>query len=401
MMILLTHLPAFVRAGFRGMPGVWKSRHQLMFCWLILMHAVFPGRKNLKELSRWTPSFVTEWRFRRLLKAGYWSIHVILDFFANEVIKTFPAPEDGVIYAFGDSSHKDKRGKKNPAAQKGRKSNYHPYFFGIRFVILMVGWDVYRIPVDFRLILPKTHPDYKTENALFRDMVQSFEPPAWAHRVIVGGDAAYGSKENMQMVQKRDQLDKNRSWRFVFGIARTWKTPQDKSLKDFVTHLPRKFYKRTWIPKLAQENRRKTFWIYGKTMCLNHIGEVMVVLSRKRPNASPKKTKLIVTNLTGVTARDVICIYQKRWSVELLMWELKSGLGLGQHQVTKKEDRIEKSFGIAIVAYLFLLRVCGKQIQPTKPWSIFNLQHHFRLKVFTHQVEHNMILKVNRLARAA
>ena len=103
MMILLTHLPAFVRAGFRGMPGVWKSRHQLMFCWLILMHAVFPGRKNLKELSRWTPSFVTEWRFRRLLKAGYWSIHVILDFFANEVIKTFPAPEDGVIYAFGDS----------------------------------------------------------------------------------------------------------------------------------------------------------------------------------------------------------------------------------------------------------------------------------------------------------
>ena len=187
----------------------------------------------------------------------------------------------------------------------------------------------------------------------------------------------------------------------MFGIARTWKTPQDKSLKDFVTHLPRKFYKRTWIPKLAQENRRKTFWIYGKTMCLNHIGEVMVVLSRKRPNASPKKTKLIVTNLTGVTARDVICIYQKRWSVELLMWELKSGLGLGQHQVTKKEDRIEKSFGIAIVAYLFLLRVCGKQIQPTKPWSIFNLQHHFRLKVFTHQVEHNMILKVNRLARAA
>ena len=401
MIILLTYLPCFVRSVFRGMPGVWKSRHQLMFCWLVFMQAVFPGRKSLKELSRWSPSWVPEWRFRRLLKAGYWSIHVLLEWFAQETIKTLPVPEDGVVYVFGDGSQKDKRGKKNPVAQKGRKSKWHPWFFGIRFVIMMVGWNVYRIPVSFRMILPKTHPDYQTENALFREMVKQFAPPAWAKLVIVGGDAAYGSKENMKMVQKRDQQDRNRSWRFVFGIARTWKTPDDKSLKDFVTHLPKKFYKRTWVPKLAQEKRRKTFWIYGKSMCLNHIGEVMVVLSKKGRNVGPKKTKLIVTNLTDVTPRDVICIYQKRWSVELLIWELKSGLGLGQHQVTRKEDRIEKSFGIAIVAYLLLLRVCRKEIQPGKPWSIFHLQHQFRLKVFTRQVEHNMELRMNRLSKSA
>lgn len=401
MMILLTYLPSFVRTVFRGMPGVWKSRHQLMLCWLILMQAVFPGRKSLKELSRWTPSWVPEWRFRRLLKAGYWSIHLILDFFASEVIKTFPAPEDRVIYVFGDGSQKNKTGKKNPVAQKGRKSKWHPYFFGIRFVILTVGWDVYRIPVSFQIILPKTHPDYKTENALFREMVQRFDPPLWAKQGIVGGDAAYGSKENMKMVQKRDHQDKNRSWRFVFGMARTWKTQQDKSLKDFVTHLPRKFYKRTWVPKLTDEKRRKTFWIYGKSMCLNHIGDVMVVLSKKGRNVGPKKTKLIVTNLTGVTPRDVICIYQKRWSVELLIWELKSGLGLEQHQVTKKQDRIEKSFGIAIVAYLFLLRVGKKEIKLGKPWSIFQLQHSFRLKVFTRQVEHNMELRMDKLRKSA
>ena len=83
------------------------------------------------------------------------------------------------------------------------------------------------------------------------------------------------------------------------------------------------------------------------------------------------------------------------------MWELKSGLGLGQHQVTKKENRIEKSFGIAIVAYLFLLRVCGTQIQPGKPWSIFDLQHQLRLKVFTRQVEHNVELRMVSLSKAA
>ena len=110
-MIFLTCLPRFVRTMFRGMPGVWKSRHQLVLCWLIFMQAVFPGRKTLKELSRWSPSWIPEWRFRRLLKAGYWSIHVLLEWFAQEAMKTLPVPEDRVVYVFGDGSQKDKRGK--------------------------------------------------------------------------------------------------------------------------------------------------------------------------------------------------------------------------------------------------------------------------------------------------
>ena len=51
---------------------------------------------------------------------------------------------------------------------------------------------------DFRLILPKRHADYRNENALFREMVAEFVPPHWAKLVIVGGDAAYGSKANMK-----------------------------------------------------------------------------------------------------------------------------------------------------------------------------------------------------------
>ena len=187
----------------------------------------------------------------------------------------------------------------------------------------------------------------------------------------------------------------------MFGIARTWKREDGKSLKDFVTYLPRTFYKRTWIPKLAGERHRKTFWIFGKRMSLNHIGDVMVVLSKKGRNVGPKKTKLIVTNLTDVTPRQVICIYQRRWSVELLIWELKSGLGLGQHQVTRNEDRIEKSFGIAILAYLFLLRASSNEIQPRHSWSIFQLQHNLRLKVIILQVEHNMELRIKKMRKSA
>ena len=89
-----------------------------------------------------------------MLKAGYWSLHLLVEWFAPEAMKRLPVAEDGVIYVFADGRQKEKPRKKNPVAQKGRKSKWHPWLFGIRLVILMAGWDVSRIAVSFGLILP-------------------------------------------------------------------------------------------------------------------------------------------------------------------------------------------------------------------------------------------------------
>jgi hypothetical protein len=399
--IPLSYLPVFVRVLFRGMPGVFRNRHHLIFCWLVLMQAVSPGPKTLAGICGFTSAYVTEWRLRRLLKASYWSIELLITWFAHEAMAAFPAPSDAVLYLIGDGSHKNKRGKRNPVVQKGRKSKFDPWFFGIKFVVLMAAWDVYRFPVGIRIILPKDHPDYRKENVLFQEMVREFEPPEWAQRVIVCGDAGFGSRENMKMVQAKDKADPKRRWGFVFAIARTWKTEEGKKIKDLVDHLPRKHYKKTWIPKLPEERGRKTFWIYGKKTRLDGVGDVTVVLSKKGRNLGPKRTKILVTNLPELTPRQILSVYQRRWSVELLFWELKSGLGLGAHQVTKEKDRIEKSVGIAIISYLFLLRARRKDIHSGKSWSIFQLQNNFRIELLTNQIEHNMELKLKKRSEAA
>jgi hypothetical protein len=400
----MSYLPSFVKLFFRGMPIAFRNRHQLIFCWLVILQAVSPGRRTLAELSRATPSYVTEWRFRRFLKAGYWSVHLLIDWFAAEVIKSLPLPEDATVYLIGDGSHKDKRGKKSPLVQKGRKSKGDPWFFGIRFVVLMVSWDVYRVPMGFRIIRRRDDPRYRTENALFREMVGAFAPPPWAKRVIVCGDAAYGSKDNMKMIRLRDKADAKRRWGFVFAIARTWNIEERgkvKKIKDLVTHLPRKLYRRTWIPKLAEESRRKTFWIYSKRLCLKAAGDVTVVLSKKGRNFGPKRTKILVTNLLELTPRQILCVYQRRWSIEILFKELKSGLGLGEHQVTSEEDRVEKSIGISFIAYLFLLRGCAGEIRLGQSWSIFQLQNGLRLRLIMNQVQHDTELRVEKLRKAA
>ncbi len=97
------------------------SKHPIQLNQCLFMQAVVPGKKTIKEISRYTPLHIPEWRLRRLLKAGYWTSEIIITWFAMETMKCFPLPKDGIIYLVGDSSHKDKRSKNNPVAQKGRK----------------------------------------------------------------------------------------------------------------------------------------------------------------------------------------------------------------------------------------------------------------------------------------
>jgi hypothetical protein len=396
-MLTITSVPLFVTVLFRGMPGMWKSRHRLLLCWLVFLQALYPGRKTLAELARWTPAQVTVWRFRRLLKASYWNVHLLVDWWAQDALATLPPPSDGTLYLGGDGSEKPKRGPQNPLAHKGRKSEHHPWFFGIRFALLIVNWDIYRFPVAFRLIRPKSHPAYQTENALFREMVGRFVPPPWAKRVIVVGDAAYGSQDNIKMGMKRDADAPARRWGCVFAMARTWKTVEDKAIKDLVTHLPRNYSQRVRVPRLPGTKGCKTFWVYSTRLCLRHVGDVTVVLSKRGRNLGPKQTTSLVTNLDEWIPRQVVSAYQRRWPVEQINRELKTDLGLGEHQVSGEEGRIEKSFGIAVLAYLLLIRACHQEMLPGTSWSIAQLQHAFRLRIMTNQVEHNV---KTRLAKA-
>src|SRR4029450_2954899 len=400
-MITVTYLPLFVTVFFRGMPGMWKSRHRLMLCWLVVMQALFPGRKTLEELARWTPGSITVWRLRRLLKATYWDVHLLVTWWVAEALQTLPPPQDGTLYLVGDGSVKPKRGTQNPLAQKGRKSEHQPWFFGIRFALLIATWDIYRFPVAFRLIRVQTHPEYQTENALFCEMVGRFVPPPWATRVIVEGDAAYGSQENMKMVRQRDADAPARRWGLVFAMARTWKTVEDKAIKDLVTHLPRTYYQRTRVPRLPGTTGCKTFWVYSTRLCLRHIGDVTVVLSKRGRNVGPKQTKILVTNLDEWIPRQVVSAYQRRWPVEQINRELKTDLGLGEHQVSGEEGRIEKSFGIVVLAYLLLIRACHQEILPGKAWSVSQLQHAFRLRLTTKQVEHNVKTRLTKTRKVA
>jgi hypothetical protein len=89
------------------------------------------------------------------------------------------------------------------------------------------------------------------------------------------------------------------------------------------------------------------------------------------------------------------------YNIEQINRELKTDLGLGAHQVSGEEGRIEKSFGVAVLAYLLLIRACHQEILPGTSWSIAQLQHTLRLRIITNQVEHNVKTRLTKARKAA
>lgn len=89
----------------------------------------------------------------------------------------------------------------------------------------------------------------------------------------------------------------------------------------------------------------------------------------------PQQVKLIVTRLDSASATQMLNAYARRWSVEVCFKELKSGLHLGQMQVTREPERVVKALLLPLLAYLLLLRLYGKEIEPEKGYSLTALKN--------------------------
>ena len=59
-------------------------------------------------------------------------------------------------------------------------------------------------------------------------------------------------------------------------------------------------------------------------------------------------------------------------------------------EIRGEEGRVEHAIGIGVLAYLLLIRACHQEINPSKSWTISQLQHALHFRVITNQVEHQV-----------
>ena len=73
--------------------------------------------------------------------------------------------------------------------------------------------------------------------------------------------------------------------------------------------------------------------------------------------------------------------------MEVTIKELKSGLYLGQMQMTKEKERVERAIRLPGMAYLLLLRLYGKELDPEQGFTIFQLKQRFPEEAWQEQLD--------------
>jgi DDE superfamily endonuclease len=274
-----------------------QARHHLIFSWLLVMLIVETGKATLTRLSDSVPSRIRYWALRRLVASGQWDSSALIEDLAQVTLALLPPPADRVLYLCGDKTLKSKRGKKHPLAHKTRMNEHSGYVFGFERVLLLASWGRYRVPVRMGLVDPK-HPGHP--NLLFRHLLRAFLPPKWAEQVVVLADAGFAANTTFRLLGRK-------GYGYVFAVSRTRKLTNGQHLSHCVRHLPKNRYHRLACSK--PDGRRTDYRVYSRPASLNHLGDVPLIFSKQRRNCGPKKTKILVTNLTRARVSEVLSIY--------------------------------------------------------------------------------------------
>ena len=173
-------------------------------------------------------------------------------------------------------------------------------------VLLIASWGRFRVPVALAPIDPTCRGH---QNILFRQMLQNFVPPAWVRQVVVLADAGFAANATLRLITEKHST-------YVFAVPRTRKFTNGKHLRDLVQHLPKSCYCRRASHK--PDGRRRDYWVFTRRATLHNLGDVTMVLSKKRRNDGPKGVKIIVTNLTEASAGAILSMYAWRWGIEIV-----------------------------------------------------------------------------------
>jgi hypothetical protein len=140
------------------------------------------------------------------------------------------------------------------------------------------------------------------------------------------------------------------------------------------------------VASYKPDGRRRDYWTFRRSAKLSALGDVTLILSKRRFNDPPRQIKLLVTNLREASTCEILTHFARRWMVEVTFKELKTGLHLGQMQVTKEEQRIQRSVALPVMAYLLLLRLYGLELKLEQSVSLFALKQRFVAEAYEGQM---------------
>lgn len=305
---------------------------------ILVLALVINGRKGkLIHLARAVPTHGHRTSHAKFLLSD-WQASAVIASRAWDVIASMKPQRGESIYLVIDDTRIKKRGKKMQGVSKVWDQKSHAFFHGHIVVMAAILFRGVTIPWAVDLWIPKKQAkkSYRKLTHIAASMINAFSSP-WELKVRVLFDSAYLAPPLIRACESRGF-----AWYSVAARNRkVTRNGKKQALQDIAPGILRYSGKRVRMPRSRGWRWLRIASVDGE---LGKTGSVRLVFS-KRSSQSDRKLLCVATNELTQAPREVIAIYEKRWSIEVLFKELRTSLGLCDYQVLSR---------IAIVRYLHL-----------------------------------------------
>lgn len=196
-------------------------------------------------------------------------------------------------------------------------------------------------------------------------------------QVVVLGDTAYESEVVRKACQARGY-----TWIFPSNSERVFAGPKGErpkvrtALTDWSSwsHEPIEVhpasgpfagYRRLSRYRMGPNVKSQRDTAHQETRQVHSLGEVRIVYSTKKRHltvATPEDVKILLTNDTTRSLREILELYSLRWQVELFFKELKSSLGFAKSQFSDFAC-VEGWLTLALFAFFYLEKMRAEQLR--------------------------------------
>ena len=221
----------------------------------------------------------------------------------------------------------------------------HSFTFGL--LITPSGIRIpFQIPHYTQEYCAKHGIEHRTTAESAADMIRSLPLPPGAE-VVVLGDTAYDAQVVREACEARGYL-----WIVPANPERVYEGPtghrpqlrsrlkdwsrlslQTVKLRASTGEYAR--YRRLSKWRVGLKQKPRMYYAYQEKCEVRRVGRVLLIFSTMKPNlaaATPDDVKILMTNATHLSVREVIELYSLRWQIELFFKELKSTLGFSQYR---------------------------------------------------------------------
>ena len=250
-----------------------------------------------------------------------------VDLFINHL---FLKNNDKVLLII-DDTYNEKEGTQTDGVGKFYDHSKEEYIWGNSFVTSVVQSKGLFIPHKAKMYIKNNNEneDFKTKLEIaYEDIIEPLKVPKNVRLYIVFDSWWFSADLFNKCLKLGHSLVCQIKSDKIVGINKI----MYYQVRDMASQIEDKYFVKTTI---NVRGKRKTYYTFEKDVILEKVGEVKLVIS-KRKKYGP--TKYIISTNKVLSSKEIISIYEDRWDIETAYRETNQKLGFKDYQLREKHS---------------------------------------------------------------